>query len=505
VERTPRTDVISAVQRPRSVDIAPALTVTAGAAVVSLALGLAVSSADAARIAVAVPFAFTFAIVAAISPRWALYSVISWLALLGLLRRLLTSFGYSGGVLGGDPLLLVAPMSVVVLFLVAVKAGALRDQTPLAKAVLALTVALAASALNPLQGGLSVGLSGIQLVVLPMLAFWVGRALIKDRDVAGLIRLLGVLAVLAGIYGLVQTHDGFPSWDEQWIKSSGYAALRVGVATRAFGSSASASEYATLLGCGIVAWSVMSVRVSRLPITIVCIAVVAVALWLESSRGIVVLTIAALWLAAAAWRRIALPRAILVGAALVAVLPVVVAHLDSGESARPTGRLAGAASLERHQLEGLTHPFGNNSTLGVHLEEVINGLKETASNPLGRGVGATTVAATKFEGKGGGAEGAEADPGNAPIAVGAIGLLLYVIVAVCGLRAAYRAALVRHTVPAVAVLGILVVSFLQWLNGGQYAIILLVWLLLGWIDAQSLRSPSRLARARRLEPASTSS
>jgi hypothetical protein len=31
-------------------------------------------------------------------------------------------------------------------------------------------------------------------------------------------------------------------------------------------------------------------------------------------------------------------------------------------------------------------------------------------------------------------------------------------------------------------LGLLVVMVLQWLNGGQYAVALLVWLTLGWLD-----------------------
>jgi hypothetical protein len=33
---------------------------------------------------------------------------------------------------------------------------------------------------------------------------------------------------------------------------------------------------------------------------------------------------------------------------------------------------------------------------------------------------------------------------------------------------------------------VLVITLLQWLNGGQYAVAFLVWLVLGWVDRARL-------------------
>lgn len=52
-----------------------------------------------------------------------------------------------------------------------------------------------------------------------------------------------------------------------------------------------------------------------------------------------------------------------------------------------------------------------------------------------------------------------------------------------GLPLAYRVAARRRDIVAMAALGVLCVTFLQWLNGAQYAVAPLPWLVLGWLDA----------------------
>lgn len=170
-------------------------------------------------------------------------------------------------------------------------------------------------------------------------------------------------------------------------------------------------------------------------------------------------------------------RALLVGLALLALLPTAVSHLAPGHEGIGT-----VASLTAHQTGGLSKPFGHESTLGVHLEEMVKGITSAITNPLGRGVGSITLAANKY---GGAVAGTEVDPGNAPAAVGFVGLALYLVIAWYGLSSAYRLARARMTIPTIAALGIVAVTFLQWLNGGQYMIILLVWLTLGWVDREA--------------------
>ncbi len=88
------------------------------------------------------------------SPRTTILGLAFWLVALGLVRRLIGS-GSSTGL--GDPLLLVAPAVLVLLFVVACGRGALRSRTPLANAVGLLSLLALVEAANPLQGGLTVG------------------------------------------------------------------------------------------------------------------------------------------------------------------------------------------------------------------------------------------------------------------------------------------------------------------------------------------------------------
>ena len=479
-----------------------AVLVTAlAAAAVSLLVGAAVSHPNLVRIAVAFPVVCLLVGIATNSPRLALCGLMAWLAVLGLVRRLLTTVGSPRPL--GDPLLLVGPLMLLVLFVIAVERGALKELTRLSRAVLGLTVVLIISAVNPLQGGLTVGLSGILLVVVPMLAFWVGRSLLDERAVGVLVGVLGTLALLVTIYGLVQTFDGFPSWDQRWISEvrSQYVALGVGGTVRAFGAQSSAAEYAGLVGVGILSWRALARRASLFPVAVTALAVLATALWLESSRGIVVLTLAALWLTFAASRRIPIGRALLVGAAMLALLPTAVGYLSSGSSEPTRSELHPTSGLVKHQVEGLSEPFAKNSSLGGHYERVVTGMGEGFTKPVGRGVGAITIAGGKFEGVN---ASTEADPGNAPVAAGLIGLVLYLLIVVYGIGGSYRLAQSSRTVPALAALGIVIVTFLQWLNGSEYAIAPLPWLFLGWVDAASSaarpRPPAEAEKAGLTEP-----
>lgn len=396
-----------------------------------------------------------------------------WLVVMGTVRRLLLGSGSTA--LLGDPLLLIEPLVLLLLAAVAAGRGAFRNRTLLAKGVLGLNVLALIEAVNPLQGGLTVGLAGLLFILVPMLAFWVGRSLAGDQIMRRLLGLLAVLALPAAVYGLGQTYLGFPSWDEHWIQTSGYAALNVGGVIRAFASFSSAAEYASFLGVGIAIWFAVARRARAAPLALLAMALLGTALFLDSSRGIVVLAVAALGVMAAAMARIRMAAAAIWGIAALGVLFLIAAHAaPSGPASGPT------AALVQHEIGGLTQPLNpQDSTLDGHFGELVSGLKSSFIHPIGYGTGAVTVAASKF---GGAAQGTEVDPSNAGTALGILGLIAYLIVAVSGLATTYRVATARRDWLAIALLGVLAVTFFQWLNGGQYAVAWLPWLALGWAD-----------------------
>jgi hypothetical protein len=412
------------------------------------------------------------------SPRSLVYGLVSWLVALGLVRRLASELS---PIPQSDPLLLVEAAAVGVLLIVAAARGAFSNLTGLAKAVLALSLLVVLGAINPLGGSLSAGFGSLYLILIPMLAFWVGRSICDDRTLSTIFGLVALLAVAAGVYGLAQTFNGFPSWDAAWISTSGYEALNVGGATRAFGPFTSASEYAIFLGIGFVAWLAFGFRLVRLPFALGAVALLATAIFYESSRGIIFTLVFAVALMAAARRR--LPIAMSAALAVAALFAVPFVTRSVASSPTTSGGDPGSA-LAAHQIQGLSSPLNSqDSTLGAHFSLFANGLRSAIANPVGLGIGSVTIAGSKY-----GAEtvSTEVDPSNAAVALGIPGLIAYLAVLGIAFSNAYSLASSRRDALAIAALGVLVITLLQWLNGGQYAVAFLVWLVLGWVDRARL-------------------
>ena len=294
------------------------------------------------------------------SPRGMLFCLIVWLAALGLVRRVTTGVSAPGEF---DVLLAVGGIAVACAGGGGGEREAFRNLTALSRAVLALCVLVFLGAFNPMQGNLVAGLSGLLFLLVPLLAFWAGRALCDDRTLTGILKLVGALALVAAAYGHFQTFRGFPSWDEAWIRDSGYTALNVGGVIRPFGTFASASEYVTFLAVGVVVWLSFGRRLSRLPTTVVVLAVVGAAVFLVSARGAIFGLAAALGLMAAARFRLSLWQAGVALVALVLLLPTAV-----GWFAPQSYGSSPQSALIAHQLDGLRDPFDeDSSTLGEHL------------------------------------------------------------------------------------------------------------------------------------------
>ncbi|HEX7311870.1 MAG TPA: hypothetical protein VF232_11895 [Gaiellaceae bacterium] len=440
-----------------------------------------------ARLTLALAALWLLASLGFAAPRSLLYVLIGWLAVLGFARRV-ASVEFAPG--HTDPLLLVEPVAVGVLLLAAIGRGGLAMRSTLSKVTLALALLLLAGSLNPAQGGIATGLAGLLFALVPVCGFWIGRAFCDDATYARILRLVAVLGALAAAYGLSQTFSGFPSWDEAWIRDQGYSALSVGGVTRAFGSFSSASEYASFVAIALLVWLARGFRTSRAMIAVPIVALLGTALLYESSRGIMFKLPVALVLILAARARQPLALSLAAAAAAIVILPVVVSSFVPA-----SGAGGGASSpLLQHQLTGLANPLDPSaSTLAVHASLVGNGFATAFREPLGVGTGAVTIAGQKFGGK---ARNTEADPSNAAVALGIPGLIAYVVLLCAAVGQAYRLAARRRDWLSAIALGLLVVTLLEWLTGGQYAVAFLLWLTLGWIDRTSDESNGALVEGR---------
>ena len=406
------------------------------------------------------------------APRGLLIVLVGWLAALGLIRRIVT---LGAPTTGADILLLVGPLALVVLFLIAARTGAFTRLTTLSKSVIALSAIALLEAVNPQQGGLRVGLGGVLLLLIPMLSFWVGRGLVDDRLLRVVLLLVAGFAVPAAAYGLWQTFAGFPAWDSAWIANTDFVALNINETVRPFSSFSSPAEFGFYLTIAIGVWLSFGRSLGRLPITVPIVAFLGAALLYQSARLVALLLIAALGIAFTARRGVRPPTALVAG-----VVALFLASLAASQFA-VSGTPGQASSLVAHQVKGIADPFGSESTGTGHLSQLVNGLTSAFTHPLGAGTGAVTQAAKL----GGTTYGTEADPSNAAVGLGLPGLIAYLCVAITGFLTVYRAAARRRDALATAALIVLLVTTLEWLNGGQYAIAFLPWLVLGWADRPS--------------------
>jgi hypothetical protein len=215
-------------------------------------------------------------------------------------------------------------------------------------------------------------------------------------------------------------------------------------------------------------------------VALVPIVLLAIAMLVASSRGIVVTTLAActaLWAVQGPRLKSWVPRGlvalILAGVGLAWTLRQV-QQVDLGPRAQ---------ALVAHQASGLLNPLDpEQSTTHIHMGMANTGILGAVRNPLGRGLGATTMAARKFGGSGG---SMEIDLINMFVSLGAIGGLLYAIVLGVVVVTAIQYWRRTRTFIALGLLGLLVLTLGQWLNGGYYATTTLLWFCIGTLDRES--------------------
>ncbi len=430
------------------------------------------------RYVVALTAVVTLLALATRSPQLLLLGAVVWLTALGLVRRLVSEVGLPSHL---DPLLLVGPFALVVTALAATKGNAFANRTRLSFWVALLDLLILLESVNPLGGSLFGGIAGLLFIFVPTMAFWIGRAL-DDRTMQAVFGVVAGLGVAVAGYGLVQTVAGFPSWDQHWIDQVSFASLNVGGVIRPFATFSSAQEYAEYLSVAIVVWLAMASRLRYAIPAATALAVLIPALVLESSRGAIVILVVAIGAMLGARLQLPLAPAAALGLFLLLALAFGLRHYGPAASGNST-----SSALVAHDVSGLSDPLNpQNSTVGVHMSLVVNGVKSAFSNPAGYGIGKVTRAGSTF---GGVSASTEADPSNAAVGLGLPGLVAYLAVLIYGMRAVYGAARRRQDVLSLIALGIVAATILQWLNGGLYSVAFLPWLALGWADRSDRHSP----------------
>jgi hypothetical protein len=452
------------------------------------------------RLAVTVTVVMAIFGLAMVNIRYAIAMTIAFLIVLGDLRRILIGVaGWSGE----DPLLLIGTLVASLLMAHAWSSRRVKLDTPLAKWTLAFLAVMTLQVFNPNQGDLIVGVGGIMFMMSPLFWYWVARSYL-NVDLTGkiLYYLVLPLSMIAAILGYYQIFYGYLPYQMDWYNITGYVALgnpETGLAPISF--FASATEHSNFLSIGIVLLTALALHKNRGALLL--IPILFLGIFLTGSRGPVIrvlFTVAAMWaLLGSNWKT-------WIARSVVALTIVVVGliwslsqigpglPLSSGPVASVQGKLERQASLlESHEEKG--------GTIRVHSYMMIQGYLDAFRKPLGMGLGSTTKAAQKYLDE---SLSTETDTGNVMRGTGLIGGIIYhVMIFFIGLSA-IRTWKARRDPVSLALVGILIVTFLNWLGGGQYAVSPLTWLCIGTLDRfQSDRQADRSAPSLQTDPESS--
>ncbi|WEK54931.1 MAG: hypothetical protein P0Y55_02275 [Candidatus Cohnella colombiensis] len=409
-------------------------------------------------------------------PQISLYMLLFFLPMLGFIRRTLIPVAGWNSL---DPLVLVSPAIAFLLvfhwfYLTYIRRTAAVTYTPLFRMIVWMLIVDCIQIFNPAQGSLFTGFAGVLFYIVPMCYYFVGREYLDAKRMKFILATVYSIGLLVALYGYKQYYFGYYSFEEMWVEISGYTALKVYNIMRPISSFSSASEYAFYLAIAIVIGWVYVLR-SKGGLKIVGLlgtVFLYSALFVESARGaIVTVTLALVVISILHARKLSNKIAITIIASLV------LTGLFIGMS-----KLNTTNDLIYHSVIGLTDPLGEQSTTIGHVDRMFEGFIKGFSSPLGHGLGSTTIAAGKFNSA---SVSSEVDLSNQFIATGFVGGILYLISMIIILKLAIQHA--RRSAIHLTILGVLIAQAGQWLNGGHYSTVVLIWLLIGFLDKSTLQ------------------
>jgi len=193
--------------------------------------------------------AWSLAVPLLVSLEAGLFAMMLFEPLRGFLRRAQYLFlPYSQA----DPIHVVTPLVTMLAFAMVLQRRGLRTfrETPLAWLVSILGLIYVLEIFNPLQGGLTVGLSGALFMLVPVCWFYFGQT-VKPAFMETALCLMVVLGVLTSLYGLYQLAFGFPAFEQFWIEHTEfYNSIQVGNVKRALATYSSAEEWGRYIEIG---------------------------------------------------------------------------------------------------------------------------------------------------------------------------------------------------------------------------------------------------------------
>lgn len=412
-----------------------------------------------------------------------------YIAPLAMVRRYLMLYF---GIIHTDPLLAVIPLFTLYTVLEMAFTHQLKFDSKLARLRLWLIIIMLAEIFNPKQGGITVGFAGALFYITPL--FWsvVGRKLGTDSIMKGFCWGVVGIGILGALYGIKQTIIGFTSWEMEWLTKSGTQAFYGANGTiREFSFFTSTTEYCTFLSLAAVASLVLFLKGQRF--AVIFLPLFFIAMLYTGERGPVVEMLLGLFVILAVQAKnpkVWIPRLAWIGILGLIGLVWVLHHAQS------LAINSDQASNINHQTEGLLNPTNNKkSTANVHGGEILYGITHGFKNPFGDGLGASTLAASKF---GGTTSQSEADVSNIFLSCGPVGGIIFLLLIYNVFKIALFTWKQDRSLSSLATLGFGCALLLGWLNGDNYSIMLILWFTIGSTEREFAKLRDVIPAKRRL-------
>ena len=301
-----------------------------------------------------------------------------------------------------DPIHIVTPLIIAMGFAMLLQRRKLRifRATPLAGLVSILGLIYFLEIFNPLQGSLSVGLSGALFVLVPVAWFYFGQAM-KPAFMETALRLMVVMGILTSLYGLYQLWFGFPSFEQYWIDNTEfYNSIAVGNVKRALATYSSAEEWGRYIEIGAIiafGFGACARDFLRRAVWFASGAALTLMLLLTGQRtsifGLIFGVFVLLMLGAKTWQS-AVGRLLLAAAPVVIIAAFVQAPTNDDMLSHDSDDKVGA--VLSHTARGTLAPAHEDSVQERIKNWTFLATELVPYRPLGVGIGGTSVGAWRF-------------------------------------------------------------------------------------------------------------
>lgn len=397
-----------------------------------------------------------------------------------------------------DPIHLLTPIVTLFALVLLLRSHRLEMfvATPLAGAVSILAAIYILEILNPLQGGLAIGLGGALFMLVPLVWFYFGQ-FVDEAFITKVLRLLVPLGIVTSAYGLYQLLWGYPAFEQYWIDNTDfYVSINVGHIHRALATFSSAEEWGRYAEIGAIAafgFVAGNKRLLGRAMWFLCGAALVGAVLLTGQRtaifGLLTGVGFLVMVGASSFSRVLLRIGLLL---LPIVLVVVFVAPPSEDEMWKKSDNETVSTLLSHAQRGTMKPAEEES-FQVRLENWTYLLTSVIPyRPLGAGLGAGSLSEARFNNE------SSLPPIDSFILVVAVGcgipgalIFMWILgrsnwLAIANARAPENGDVATYRIVA-AIMPALVLNSIFGLTFSLYSVAPLAWLFIGWISRERLR------------------